>query len=108
MNTSERTRATVAHRAAIESARTTTIAALWHLWAGDMLLDDLPPHVVDMVRAAFYEGAWRVSENFATVAIDVRQKLIADMAETLVAEAFVFDDSPEARRAFAPESGGTA
>ena len=108
MNATERARALAERRTAIDAARTTTIHAMWQMWATDMLFDDLPPRLVDKLRAAFYEGAWRVSENVATVATDVRQRLIADMAETLLAEAWAFDETPEARRAFVPESGGTA
>ena len=90
-------------RAAINDARDATIAALWEDWAADMLFDDLPATVVDKLRAAFFEGASRVAENVATVAGDVRQRLIANMAERLVAEAFDFEETAEARRAFAPD-----
>ena len=103
MNASERARAQAERRRAIESARTASIASLWQLWAVDMQAEAMQPALRDKLRAAFYEGAWRVAENVATVAVDVRQRLIADMAEALIAEAWRFDETDEARRAFEPE-----
>lgn len=108
MNATERARALSERRTAIQGARTTTIHTMWQMWATDMLFDDLPPRLVDKLRVAFYEGAWRVAENVATVASDVRQRILTDMAETLLAEAWAFDETAEARRAFAQDNGGTS
>lgn len=109
MTAAERARARAElRRRAVDAARATTIRALWDAYADDLQFAMLPPAIVDKLRAAFFEGAWRVSEQFGTVAEDLCARVIMGMADKLVAEGFAFEDSPESRRAFGSrESGST-